>query len=72
MKEIGLVFNTKKMLRYFILLIIGLTLMFYSAISYYEQQRLFEQRLTDEEVIIRAKALGLVEITEQLKEKTND
>jgi len=72
MKEIGLVFNTKKMLRYFILLIIGLTLMFYSAISYYEQQRLFEQRLTDEEVIIRAKALGLVKITEQLKEKTND
>jgi len=72
MKEIGLVFNTKKMLRYFTLLIIGLTLMFYSAISYYEQQRLFEQRLTDEEVIIRAKALGLVEITEQLKEKTND
>lgn len=72
MKEIGLVFNTKKMLRYFILLIIGLTLMFYSAISYYEQQRLFEQKLTDEEVIIRAKALGLVEITEQLKEKTND
>lgn len=72
MKEIGLVFNTKKMLRYFTFLIIGLTLMFYSAISYYEQQRLFEQRLTDEEVIIRAKALGLVEITEQLKEKTND
>lgn len=72
MKEIGLVFNTKKMLRYFTLLIIGLTMMFYSAISYYEEQRLFEQRLTDEEVIIRAKALGLVEITEQLKEKTND
>lgn len=72
MKEIGLVFNTKKMLQYFTLLIVGLALMFYSVISYYEQQRLFEQRLTDEEVIIRAKALGLVELTEQIKEKTND
>lgn len=72
MKEIGLVFNTKKMLRYFAFLIVGLSLIFYSAISYYEQLRLFDQRLTDEEIIMRAKALGLVEITEQIKDNKND
>lgn len=67
MKQMGLVFNTKKMIRYFILLLIGFSLVFYGVISFYEDQKKFERSLTDEQVIQRAKELGMVELKEKVE-----
>lgn len=66
MKSFGLLFNTKRMFIYFILLIIGLSLMAYGVVSFYDDRRSFEAVLTDEEIILRAKALGLVEVTDKI------
>lgn len=54
------------MFAYFILLIVGLSLMSYGVITYYEDQRAFEASLSDDEIIERAKSLGLVELKEQI------
>jgi len=67
MKSFGLMFNTKRIFIYLILLIIGLSLMAYGVLSYYDDRRTFEESLSDEEIIQRAKALGLVEVTEKIK-----
>lgn len=67
MKSFGLMFNTKRIFIYLILLIIGLSLMAYGVLSYYDDRRAFEESLSDEEIIQRAKALGLVEVTEKIK-----
>jgi len=66
LKNIGIIFNIRKMFAYFILLIIGLSLMCYGVISYYEDKRTFETALSDDEIILRAKTLGLVEVKEQI------
>jgi uncharacterized membrane protein YidH (DUF202 family) len=66
MKSFGLMFNTKRMFIYFILLIIGLSLMTYGILSYYDDRRTFDRALSDEEIIERAKALGLVEVKDKI------
>jgi len=66
LKSIGIIFNIRKMFAYFILLIVGLSLMSYGVITYYEDQRAFEASLSDDEIIERAKSLGLVELKEQI------
>ncbi len=66
MKSFGLLFNTKRMFIYFILLIIGLSLMAYGVLSYYDDRRTFDMTISDDEVIQRAKALGLVEVKEKI------
>ena len=72
MKSFGLMFNPKRIFTYFILLIIGLSLMAYGLISYYDDRRTFEASLSDEEIILRAKALGLVEVTEKINGDKNE
>lgn len=72
MRQMGLIFNTKKLLNYFIMLIFGISLMFYSVLSYYEDVRGFASNLSDEEIIIRAKALGMVEVKDLIKDDKND
>ena len=67
MKSFGLMFNTKRIFIYLILLIIGLSLMAYGVLSYYDDRRTFEESISDEEIVQRAKALGLVEVTEKIK-----
>ncbi len=67
MKSFGLIFNTKRIFIYFLLLIIGLSLMAYGVLSYYDDRHSFEASLSDDEIILRAKALGLVEVTEKIK-----
>lgn len=66
MKSFGLTFNTKRMFIYFILLIIGLSLMAYGVLSYYDDRRTFDMTMSDEEIIQRAKALGLVEVKDKI------
>lgn len=72
MKSFGLMFNTKRIFIYFILLIIGLSLMAYGVLSYYDDRRTFEASISDEEIILRAKALGLVEVTEKIKGESDE
>lgn len=67
MKSFGLTFNTKRIFIYFVLLIIGLSLIAYGVISYYDDRRSFDAALTDEEIIIRAKALGMVEVIDKIE-----
>lgn len=72
----GLVFNTKKVFTYFVLLIFGLSLMAYGVLSYFEDQKTFQMSLSDEEIRVRAKALGMVDlknqIENQIQEQTKD
>jgi methionine synthase II (cobalamin-independent) len=67
----GLLFNRKKMFRYFLLLLVGLTLTVNGLIGYYYDTAKFKNAITDEEVIERAKALGYVEIKEQIEGETD-
>jgi hypothetical protein len=46
--------------------------MFYGVISYFADLRTFESRISDDEIIMRAKALGLVEVKELIGDDGND
>lgn len=72
MRQMGLIVNTRKLLNYFIMLIIGISLIFYGVLSYYDDFRGFTSNLSDEEIIIRAKALGMVEVKDLIKDDKND
>lgn len=72
MRQMGLIFNTRKLLNYFIMLVIGISLMFYGVLSYYEDFRGFTSNLSDEEIIMRARALGMIEVKDLIKDETND
>lgn len=72
MRQVGLIFNSKKLLTYFIMLIFGISLMFYGVLSYYEDLRGFSSELSDDEIIMRAKALGMVEVKDLIKDDEND
>lgn len=72
MRQIGLIFNSKKLFTYFVMLVIGISLMFYGVLSYYEDFRVFSNTISDEEVIMRAKALGMVEVKDLIKDDGND
>lgn len=61
--------NHKKMIVYFFLLIFGLALLFYGLMSYAIQMGAFESKVSDAEIIERAKALGMVEIKSILNDK---
>lgn len=64
MRAIGLTFNTKRVFVYFLLLVLGLSMMTFGIISYYFDTKTYESNLTDDEIISRAKALGMVEVKE--------
>ncbi|MBS7528176.1 hypothetical protein KHM83_15925 [Fusibacter paucivorans] len=61
MENLGLVVNTKKIMRALILLVAGLSLMFYGIIGYFADYVSTHQRIADTEIIERAKELGMVE-----------
>lgn len=64
MRAIGLIFNTKRVFVYFLLLVLGLSMMAFGIISYYFDTKSYESNITDAEIISRAKALGMVEVKE--------
>lgn len=68
MKALGITFNAKRIFSYYILLIFGFSLMAFGVLSFYGDQRTFNASLTDDEIIIRAKALGMVEMKSTLTE----
>ncbi len=72
MKSTGLIFNTKKLYVYFIMLIIGFSLIFYSIITYAVQMSQFQGKISDEEIIERAKGLGMIDLKEYLNSKGKD
>ncbi|MDH8679821.1 hypothetical protein QE109_16805 [Fusibacter bizertensis] len=71
-KTMGLVFNIKKMFTYFVLLIIGLSLMAYGVLSYFQDQQIFHSMLSDDEIIERAKGLGMVELKDQINNQIQE
>lgn len=65
MRAYGLLFNGKKIFTYYVLLVIGLAMIFGGIISYQSQINGFKSKLSDEEIIERARGLGMVEIKEK-------
>ena len=72
MRQLGIIFNTRRVLAYFVLLILGISIMFYGIISYFADMTSFNSSLSDDEIITRAKALGLVEIKDLIEDNKND
>lgn len=72
MNFMGLVFNTKRVFSYFVLLIFGLSLVSYGILSYFEDQKVFQGSLSDDQIIERAKALGMVEIKDQIENQIQE
>lgn len=68
----GLVFNTKKIFTYFVLLVLGLSMMSYGVLSYYEDQKVFHTSLSDDQIIERAKALGMVDLKDQIENQIQE
>ncbi len=67
MEKFGVVLNIKKMYKYFVMLILGLSLIFYGLMSFIIDQTQFKNVMTDEQIIERAKDLGMVELKENLE-----
>ncbi len=63
--------NIKKIYRYFALLVIGLSLVFYGVIDMVIEDHSMDQ-ISDEEVIERARELGMVGINELYLEKLEE
>ncbi len=64
--------NTKKLFRYFVLLIIGFSILFYGLINLVIEDHSMKT-LSDEEIIERAKDLGMMGIEDKiLKEMDSD
>jgi hypothetical protein len=56
----------KKIFAHYILLVIGLAMIFGGMISYYSQINGFKSTLSDDQIIERARNLGMIEIKEKL------
>lgn len=65
MRAYGLLFNGKRIFAYYVLLIIGLAMIFGGMISYNAQINGFKSTLSDDEIMERARDLGMVEIKEK-------
>lgn len=63
-----LIYDVKKIFSLFLLLILGLSLLFYGIFSYTIDMKMYKMEMTDQEIIERAKDLGMVEIKEALEE----
>ncbi len=57
--------NTKRLYRYFVLLIIGFSLLFYGIINLVIKDHSMET-MSDEEIIERAKDLGMIGIDDKI------
>jgi hypothetical protein len=74
-ENLGLIVNTKKIMRALILLVVGLSLMFYGIIGFFADYVSTHQKISDTEIIERAKDLGMVEPKEIIldgQEQSND
>jgi len=69
MNKLGLIVNLKRLFFYWIFLIVGMSLIFIGVMGYYENQRRTASYLSDAEIIVRAKTLGMVEIKERLNQQ---
>ena len=69
LEQLGIIVNTKKIMRLFILLVVGLSMMFYGIIGYFAQKIEIANTLSDAEIIKRAVELGLTDPREQLLEQ---
>lgn len=72
MRSLGLIVNVKRLFLYFLMLVLGLSLLVYSFLLLYQDQNKFDQSIPDAVIIERAKALGMVEIKEQIKDGEDD
>ncbi len=72
MERIGLVVNLNRLFKYWLFLMIGISLIFYGIIGSYENSRQIHMNISDAEIIERAKALGMIDLKDQLIENTNN
>lgn len=66
MEFAGLVLKPKKIIASLLLLILGLSLIFYGMTLIYIDSTRFQSKMTDAQVIERAKKLGLIELKDYL------
>lgn len=64
----GILLSTRKLLLVFLLLIVGLSLMIGGLMTLYFDNQRFESRISDAEVIERAKKLGMIDLKEYLEQ----
>lgn len=61
-----LVVRPKKVIKAFIFIALGIAMIFYGAVTFYIDQTRFSKELTDEEIVARAKELGMVFLKDTL------
>lgn len=66
MEFAGLVLKPKKIIASLLLLILGLSLIFYGLTLIYIDNTRFHTKMSDQEIIERAKKLGLIELKDYL------
>lgn len=72
MERIGLIVNLNRLFKYWIVLMIGISLIFYGIIGGYENSRQIHMHISDAEIVERAKALGMIDLKDQLIENKNN
>lgn len=66
MEFAGLVLKPKKVIASLLLLIFGISLIFYGLTLIYIDSTRFQAKMSDEEIIERAKKLGLIELKDYI------
>lgn len=67
MEFAGLIQKPKKVIASLLLLILGISLIFYGMTLIYIDSTRFQTKLSDAEIIERAKKLGLIELKDYIK-----
>lgn len=68
----GLMVRKRRMLSAFLLIVFGISMIFWGAFTFYVDQAMFANRISDEEIIERAKKLGMVDLKEYLRSNDSD
>lgn len=64
----NLLISTKKLVLTFVLLTMGTAMIMYGVFGFYADKIRYSKTITDEEIIERAKALGMIDLKEYLKQ----
>lgn len=64
----GMLISTRKLFFILVLLILGISLMLGGLMTLYFDNQRFERRISDAEVIERAKKLGMIDLKEYLEQ----
>lgn len=67
MRIYGLILNKRKIATAFVLMVLGISMIFYGATTLYIDAARFSAKISDEEIIKRAENLGMIKIKDHIK-----